>query len=383
MAEAQGEEEDALVRAGVPTYLAFHIRRIDATIDPRARERLHLAALEHRVALKQWHELAGDLSPSDALSLEDEVRSYATAVANLGGAADEIDAVRRELTEVSEPAAEKARTALMRACAPFGVDDPAMAVGMVRHQVEMAVTARLQRELEQAEADEAAQRDELDVMLVQLGFTSGDLAARVAALEEAQGQARRRDQARGTARGREEVEAELARLEARVRQEHRPEWGTSVVPNDAEEPDVADLVRRRGVTAQAYETAARLLPDVDLLADRHRAVERRVAVLEAALEPGLTSDTRSDADEVQRQLLAQVVAARGAGPTGDPLPVLLDEPFCRLRGDKKWEILDLVERLADKTQIVYLTDDHDVVMWARRRAASGALALLEPVTEGA
>ena len=63
--------------------------------------------------------------------------------------------------------------------------------------------------------------------------------------------------------------------------------------------------------------------------------------------------------------------------------MLLDEPFSRLRGEKKWEVLDLVERLADKTQIVYLTDDHDVVMWARRRAASGALALLEPVVEGA
>src|SRR5205807_2141189 len=184
-----------------------------------------------------------------------------------GGAADEIDAVRRELTEEAEPAAEKARTALMRACAPFGVDDPGMAVGMVRHQVELAVTARLQRELEQAEADEAAQRDELDVMLVQLGFTTGDLASRVAELEDAQGQARRRDQARGTARGRDEVEAELARLEARVRAGRRPEWGTSVVPSDTEEPDVADLVRRRGVTARAYETAAHLLPDVDLLAD--------------------------------------------------------------------------------------------------------------------
>ena len=202
-------------------------------------------------------------------------------------------------------------------------------------------------------------------------------------LEDAQGQARRRDQARGTARGRDEVEAELARLEARVRQERRPEWGTSVVPSDTEEPDVADLVRRREVTLQAYETAVHLVPDVDLLADRHRAVERRVAVLEASVEPGLAADSRNDADEVQRQLLAQVVAARGAGPTGDPLPVLLDEPFSRLRGEKKWEVLDLVERLADKTQIVYLTDDHDVVMWARRRAASGTLALLEPVAEGA
>ena len=44
-------------------------------------------------------------------------------------------------------------------------------------------------------------------------------------------------------------------------------------------------------------------------------------------------------------------------------------------------MLDLVERLAEKTQMIYLTDDVDVVVWARRRSATGVLALLEPVAE--
>jgi len=48
--DTEADEQTVLQKAGVPTYLSFHMRRIDATIDPNARERLHLSALEHRVA---------------------------------------------------------------------------------------------------------------------------------------------------------------------------------------------------------------------------------------------------------------------------------------------------------------------------------------------
>src|SRR5256885_12104955 len=37
-----------------PYTTLFRSRRIDATIDPNARERLHLSAMEHRVALSEW-----------------------------------------------------------------------------------------------------------------------------------------------------------------------------------------------------------------------------------------------------------------------------------------------------------------------------------------
>jgi hypothetical protein len=378
--EVEADEQTVLQKAGVPTYLSFHMRRIDATIDPNARERLHLSALEHRVALSEWQEMAGDLAPADALALEQEVRHYATAVANLGGAADEIDAVRRELGEVAEPAAEKARAALMRACAPYGVDDPTLAADMVRHQAELASTAHLQRQLDKAEADEAEARDELDTILVQTGVDGPDVASRVAALTEAVAGARRRDQARTNARSREEIEAELSRLEALVRHEHRPEWGATVEPDDSEEPDVTELQRRRDVAAQAFETGIRLVPDVEHLMDRKAAVERRVNVLEASVDGELSVGGGIDAEDVRRQLIARLTDARkGAGD--EPLPVVFDEALVRVRGEQKWELLDLLDRVADKTQIVYLTDDHDVVLWARRRAGGGSLMLLEPVNE--
>ena len=379
--EVEADEQTVLQKAGVPTYLSFHMRRIDATIDPNARERLHLSAMEHRMALSEWQELAGDLAPADALALEQEVRRYAAAVANLGGAADEIDAIRRELGEVAEPAVEKARAALMRACAPYGVDDPTLAAGMVRQQAELAATAQLQHQLEKAEAEEALARDELEAILVQTGIDGPDIASRVAALEDAVAGARRRDQARTRSRSREEIEAELSRLEALVRRERRPEWGANVEPDDSEEPDVTELQRRRAVAAQAYETAIDLVPDVEHLIDRKAAVERRVHVLETSIDGDLGSgDAGIDMEDVRRQLIARLTEARkGAGE--ETLPVLIDEALVRVRGDFKWDLLDLLDRVADKTQIVYLTDDHDVVLWARRRAGGGSLMLLEPVNE--
>jgi hypothetical protein len=87
-----------------------------------------------------------------------------------------------------------------------------------------------------------------------------------------------------------------------------------------------------------------------------------------------------DVEDLRRQLIARLTDARKGG-TGESLPVLLNEPLIRVRGEAKWELLDLIERVADRTQVVYLTDDHDVVVWARRRAGGSSLALLEPVNE--
>jgi uncharacterized protein YhaN len=65
---------------------------------------------------------------------------------------------------------------------------------------------------------------------------------------------------------------------------------------------------------------------------------------------------------------------------GELLPLLLDDPFSRLKGESKWEVLDALDRLGERAQLLYLTDDPDVVLWARRRAGDGSLRLLEPNT---
>jgi hypothetical protein len=378
---AIGREAGLLTRASVPTYRAFHMRRIDVVIDPTVRERLNLAALEHRVALGQWHELAGDLDPAKALVLEDEVRRYAASLAQLDGAADEIEALRAELCERAEPAAEQARAELLAACRPFGIDDPNLAVDMVRHQVLTAATARLQVELERAEVAEAAARAESEALLERLSIDPGDPEERRRALTEARQVARDRIEARIRARDRDEVEAELTKLEAQARREYRPEWDGTITAADAEEPDADDLVRRRTATADALVMAQGVLPDVGRLADRRAALERRVAVLEVALGDAFDANLLLGTGEIERLLMNRMVVARNAGAKGESLPVLLNDPFIKIRGEKKWEVLDLIERLSERVQVVYLTDDPDVMVWARRRMGSGCLTLLEPVSE--
>lgn len=375
--DARGREEDVLIRAGVPTWLSFHMRRVDATIDPRMREALQVNALELRVARARWQDLAGDIDPADALMLEDEIRGHAEAIARTEGAAYELDALRRELHDVAVPAVERALAALMDACAPFGVDEAALAPAFVRHQVGLATTARLQRALEDAEAEETQLRAEVSARLGALGFDGDRLAESIAALTEALSVAAQREDARSRVRSADEVDADLARLEERARREHRREWGSDVSARDGEEPDVQTLQRKRESTAVALEAAGSLLPDVEHLKDRRGALSRRVAVLQREHADTADPTLMVQTSDVEHLLTARIIEARNAGRRGESLPVLLDDPFVALQGERKWEVLDLVERLSQKVQVVYLTDDPDVVLWARRRVNAGSVALLE------
>ncbi len=378
LAKAERSEQEALARAGASSYLSFHLRRVDAMLTPDAREQLEAAALEHRLALGAWAEVAGTIPHRSAGALEAEVRSYAESLANLGHAAQEIEEVRRQLVEEAEPAVETARDALMALCQPFGVDDPFLAVEMVRHRVREGRVARAQVRIEAARAREEELRASLEQVLASTGFDQGDLAARVGAFEWALARATERERARDHGRDLEEVELELADLENEARSTRRPEWAT-VTASDADEPDIDELTSRRDAAATALRTSRPLVPDTQRLADRHAALDRRVTSLEAqARGGGGAIDTGPDADSVRQFLLAHLTQANHAGPDGDAVPVIVDDALARLQGDSKWDLLDLLERTGESTQVIYLTDDPLVGAWARRRAAMSAITLLEP-----
>jgi hypothetical protein len=378
---AEKAEQAILGRYGIPTYLAFHMRRVQATLEPMSREELEMAAHEHRRAMARWHEFGATLSPDEALALEAEVRSYAEALSRLEGSGVAVEEAHRRLVEELEPAVQRARRKLLDACRPFGVDDLSVAVPMVRHQAAAAATARLQHALEEAEHDEETARVKLDSHLAELGFDEGDLEARIGGFEWALSTAEDRLSARKGARPLAEVEAQLAELEARARRESRPEWGTTVTPADAEEPDPVELERRRDEALAAYNAAARLVPDVQRISDRKNAVERRVAVLESDGNGG-TGVNRVTAREVEPQFQARLAAARRAAGTHDEtVPLIVDDALLRLGSEAKWGVLDMLERCAAQVQLVYLTDDAEVVTWARRRVGADALSLLEPAAE--
>lgn len=382
---AQRRERRALTEVGADSYLGFHIRRVEAATDKDSRNRLDAAAMELRAARSAWDDLTGGITPAAARALEDEARRYAEAVNALGSAAGELEALRVELTTVAEPAVVAARRALVAAVAPFGIDeeavvttDAALLERLVSAQVEQGRQARVQAELEQAESALAAAAAELDDLLDRLGFGGDDLEEGVRALDDEVDRAFDREQARIDARSRDEIEADVELLQAEARRLHRPEWG-DVQPSDAAGPDLVLLRARRDELQARLDEDHDVVIDLDRLADRHSAMERRVASLEAQRSETTSEAAISELADVHQLLLAHLTQAAHAGPFDETVPVILDEPFVRIAAERKWELLDMLRRLGEKTQLVYLSDDPFVGAWARRRAAAGLVTLLEPI----
>ena len=380
LSEAQDWETDALVRAGVPTYVSFHLRRLEASRDPTLRAGLERAAQDHRRAMAEWRALAGDMSPLEAMELEREVRSYATAVADLAGVGAEIGEARRHLTEEIEPAVEEARAALMDLCRPFGIEQPVLAADLVRQLAEVARIARLQANLEQVEADEREAQARVQDVLVRLGYVEGDLDQRLQAFEQRAALAEQRVRDRTMGRTVADVGREIIRLEVVARTEHRSDFGSTFTVADGREPDPDQLQMRRDLTSTAYYTAHSLVPDVVRIADRQAALERRVAVLEEGHGDGGVTPP-SKVAELERYLRQRLTALRHCGVSGETLPLVMDDCFIHLRADVKWIMLDLVDRLSAHAQIVYLTQDADVATWAQRRSSTGSIAFLDPLRE--
>jgi hypothetical protein len=381
-------EHEALERVGVPTYLAFHLRRVDATLDPAALDRLGAAEADAVAARRTWEALSGGVDLDAAESMRAEVRAYAAALAAQHGAVQEVHELRRTLDELAVPDLAAARRQIAAAVEPYGLGaadleglEPDLVLGLVDRQVALGRVARLHQRVEDAEADEQKVAARLDDVLAGLGYADGELDERLAALRGAVTAAATRNAARAAARPPAEVEADLHRLNAEVRRLHRPEWD-DVTPDDDSGPDLAALVAERSSIvaelAAARDDAMRLVDvDVAALRDRHTAAERRVAALETHLR-GERGES-ADIEQVQRYLLAALTKANCVGPLGEPVPVLLDDPFVRVAAERKWELMDMLRRLSEKTQVLYLTDDAFIGAWARRRSDAGEIALLEPV----
>lgn len=69
-----------------------------------------------------------------------------------------------------------------------------------------------------------------------------------------------------------------------------------------------------------------------------------------------------DADEAQVYVLARIASQRLVGQAGS-LPLVLDEPFADLPAHATKAMLGTLQRLAPAIQVIYLSDDEDVVTW--------------------
>jgi hypothetical protein len=108
------------------------------------------------------------------------------------------------------------------------------------------------------------------------------------------------------------------------------------------------------------------------------AQEQAVAVPTPALVPVEVRDGElMPPDQLEWYLLARLSANRGVSFAGS-VPLVLDEALLGLPTDQVRSLLDHLERMSESVQIVYLSDDRDVLDWVasagRERAAAVAAA---------
>lgn len=387
-------EHAALGRAGAPSYLAFQVRRLEVNVNPRATEAFELAALEHRRISGSWRVLAGDLDPVTALAMESEVRAYSVALQEAPGCAAEVADVRARITQEAGPIAESARRRLMAACEPFGIIDPVAAVDLVRLHASANVVARAQSALERVEHGAFRLHRELDAAIHRLGFPAGsiagadrpdsadadgptdDLERRIDAFEFAAAEAESI-----TARSREDrpvdvITAELARAEDELaeRRARQQLHALGVGAPQETDPELLSLRAERAAAHLQVVSAQQCRSELERLRDRLRAVDRQLAAHDGPSRHGSEPD-------LVATLTDAAAAARTAGPGVETAPVILDEPFCDVHGDRKRAALGAVAALASEVQVLYLTDDEEVLAWARNRALSDDMSVLAPASE--
>jgi len=107
------------------------------------------------------------------------------------------------------------------------------------------------------------------------------------------------------------------------------------------------------------------------LADEGRAGSGPTSPSLRAVEPA----------DLAHALVARLAELRNAGPGGQSLPLILDEPLNGVDPSIKQWMLELVGRSAGSPQVVYLTEDEDVASWARMEAVAGHLSVIEPSPE--
>jgi hypothetical protein len=270
--------------------------------------------------------------------------------------------------------------------------DDAEATPAAREEVERSATdagadlahrardARLRHTLKEAESGHRIARDRLAAHLAHVGLLPrgdhpDDLAAQLAVLAHRAAKAAAHHKAPPTSPILAGVEVELSEARAALAALSRPDWDESPHVGDTPPPDPEPLLEER---ARLFEEAYRIereLPDVERFQDRHGALTRRIGCLEAASRAGYHLRSVEEAEQV---LLDRIAQCHRVGPRDEPIPLVVDDALAGYDLQDKHDLLHLLARLAEATQVVYLTDDPVTLEWASARAQEGEILVVPP-----
>lgn len=127
------------------------------------------------------------------------------------------------------------------------------------------------------------------------------------------------------------------------------------------------LVTHRSRLIQELHRVERGLPDAGQLAARRSGLERRIAALEASLEGSRRVLTVQEAETF---LLRRAAAARRVGRRREPLPLVMNDALALCAEDAKCALLEVIARIGETTQVIYLTEDPDILAWASAPGAT-------------
>ena len=146
--------------------------------------------------------------------------------------------------------------------------------------------------------------------------------------------------------------------------------------------------RRKAATSGDHKKAAEAWRDLAGEISAEWALTHREEIIAAALlQRGASplNGTQETYEPVEGGLAANLAHAlvthlsdvRNLGPEGESLPLLLDDPFLALDASVKPALLELLSRSAGSPQVMFLTNDPDVLTWARLEALTGEIGILE------
>lgn len=378
LAAAQGAEAAVLRDLGADSWLGLHLRRLDAATDVDQMKRFERAAQARAAAVVDWEEVAGDLDHAALAERADAVRAHADAIDPRAITRRREEA--RAFSLAAHQAEVAARASLMNGLEAYGIIagggtdlDPVQLPSLLAGRIEAGRVAREAKRLLVLEQREAEAARRLEDLLGHLGYPDGTLEDRLDRAISAVTAARQR-QAVGE-RPIDDIELELEALDRQVATGARRAWTDTRDPTGP--PADPDLLHARRRELSGLVTAAGQ-PDLVGAQRRHDLALARVEELERRLD-----ELAGGPGSLQQRLIARLARTSLLGDREDTVPVFVDEAVTSVPTAERMELLDLLVRLSEHTQVIILTEDPVTGRWARDRAGNHTVLLYEADEEPA